>query len=172
MRGEETRGDEKTGKWASEKPNQNNRKKKHVPFRGLGTLGAGVQRQIKSLLPSKTLGLAVLGVLRFKLSIFGRFASSVLMEAARFLVIGPGGPDEEAEAEAEEEEEEGGGRREGGNLADDDAPASDADDGEVSDPCCLTPADAAAPDAAVGPAGLVAAAAMAERVKGPPVGAE
>jgi hypothetical protein len=85
----------------------------------------------------------VLGVARLRFSILGRLASSVLMVAARFLVIerrrsswegswsgGAGGPEEDK------------------GFA-----------GEVSDPCW--PAAAGGPTA---PAGL---AAMAERVRGP-----
>ena len=58
-----------------------------IPFRGRGTLGAGVQRQIR-LPASNGLALAEPGVFRLKLSILARLASSVLMEAARFLFIG------------------------------------------------------------------------------------
>jgi hypothetical protein len=77
-----------------------------------------VQRQIRSLLASKGRGLAVSGVVRLRASILGRLASSVLMEAARFLVIGP-----EGVARGEED---------GKGAA-----------GEVSDPCCLATAAAA-----------------------------
>lgn len=85
-----------------------------------------MQRQIRSL-----------GVLRLKSSSLGRLASSVLIEAARFLVIGPGGG--------------------AGSEAEDGKGAAAGAAGEVSDPCCLATAGAA-------PAGL---AAMAERVRGP-----
>ena len=121
-----------------------------IPFLGRGTFGAGVQRQIKSRPASNGLEPAVLGVLKLRFSILGRLASSVLMEAARFRVIGRrGGSPEGASAGV------GGG---GGPEEDKGAV------GEVSDPCCLAAATAGAAPAA----GL---AAMAERVRGP-VGAE
>lgn len=86
------------------------RGKDDAPFRGRGTFGAGVQRQIKSLLASKGRGLAVPGVERLRFSILGRLASSVLIEAARFLDIG---------------------------ARTDSLGAAAAAAGVVSDPCCL-----------------------------------
>lgn len=58
--------------------------RRHSPLRGLGTLGAGVQRQIKSFTPSTLLGLVPTGVSKLRLSSLAKFASSILMEAARF----------------------------------------------------------------------------------------
>lgn len=119
-----------------------------IPFRGRGTFGGGVHRQITSRLAEVGRGPAVLGVLRPRFSSFGLLASSVLMEAARFLVMAPRGMSlTEAEAWAV-----GGGGGRGVPDADKGAAV-----GEVSDPCCLAPAGAAAP------AGL---AAMTERVRG------
>lgn len=63
----------------------------YSPLRGLGTFGAGVQRHMWSLVLSGERELEVPGVSKVRSSIRGRLASSVLMDTARFLVIGPRG---------------------------------------------------------------------------------
>lgn len=60
-------------------------------MRGLGTFGAGVQRHMKSLGASAGWP-ALFGMLKVSCSSLGWFASSVSMEAARFLVVRPPGP--------------------------------------------------------------------------------
>jgi hypothetical protein len=82
-----------------------NEREKNLPFLGRGTLGAGVQRQMRSRVVSRgsrelepgvgavLLVVAVVGVLKLRSSIRGWlwswWWSSVTMEAARFLVMGP-----------------------------------------------------------------------------------
>jgi hypothetical protein len=95
-------------------------------------------------LASRGRGLAVLGVVRLKLAILDRLASSVLMEAARFLVIG---------CRVGSLPSSGG---EGGEPTEDKGATRVAV--VVSDPRCLATA------AGGGPPGF---AAMAERVMGP-----
>jgi hypothetical protein len=95
----------------------------------------------------------VVGVLRLRFSILERLASSVSMEAARFLVV-------LLRVDSRDPEEDGGGGGGGGGLGG--RGPEDADKGavgEVSDPCCL---------AVAGSASLVSLlVAMAERVRGP-----
>jgi len=80
-------------------------REENLPFLGRGTLGAGVQRQMRSRVVSRgsrelepgvgamLLVVAVVGVLKLRSSIRGWlwswWWSSVTMEAARFLVMGP-----------------------------------------------------------------------------------
>ncbi len=159
------------------------RARTNIPFLGLGTFGGGVHRQTPVPM-SKGRGLAVPGVVRLRCSSLGRLASSVLMDAARFLgmgrrgesddpvvsgggEVGDGGPAgtvvvaEEEDDETEEADEKG-------------APAAEV--GEVSETrglasvSSLVATAVAAPDTPDTPAGL-AAMAMAERVRGL-VGAE
>jgi hypothetical protein len=64
------------------------RNEDNIPLRGLGTLGAGVQRQMRSRPLSGSCGglLSAVGVFKLRSSIRG---PSVLREAALFLVRGP-----------------------------------------------------------------------------------